>query len=160
MTNTVWQLCTNTGLWCSQSYYYKLELVRRKQIAGRVGGIWIVFDQVCDARSETPTPVLIFHLKKLLILLFFCDFCKLGPTSKGFSTSNMAKFTTFFCNFYEIGSTSKDFSFGQKWDRCLKISSDKPTHFLVKHNMWVPLQINLFILFGVNQTIIKFWGID
>ena len=63
-----------------------------------------------------------FSVKKQLIWLFFWNFCKSGPISKGFSTSNMADFSIL-C---EMDSLLR--IFWPKLDPCLRTFSEKVTH--------------------------------
>ena len=42
------------------------------------------------------------------VFVFFQNFCKSGPISKGFSTSETADFTIFSQFFCEMGPSSKD----------------------------------------------------
>ena len=107
------------------------------------GGYLIYFLTGCAARGLKPLPISKdFSCSKngWIDTVFFRNFRKSRPISKGFSASKPA---ADFTNFSEIlwNGTLKGFSW-PKWDPCLRIFGEKSNpfgrHIPVCLNMWVP----------------------
>ena len=80
---------------------------------GGIGGNSDYFLTGCAARGLKPLPISKDFSPSKMTDLTFWNFRKSESISKGFCTSKMANFT-FFCNFCKMGPSSKDFFWGDQ----------------------------------------------